>query len=122
MRQQGLPPLRALPVTNAREIRRAQRNAREQYENERRRFDSGLSTGLPRARTPGDARHGAGERVARPRRPQSSHRLFNRAVGGTFERHGINMPKLVFASFRHLWPSYGKVTGNPMIEKPAFGV
>jgi outer membrane protein TolC len=70
----------------------AQRNAREQYESERRRFDSGLSTVflvLERQTTLVTAQ--ASELRARADLNQAIA-LFHRAVGGTFEQHGINLP------------------------------
>jgi outer membrane protein TolC len=70
----------------------AQRNAREQYESERRRFDSGLSTVflvLERQTTLVTAQ--ASELRARADLNQAIA-LFHRAVGGTFEQHRINLP------------------------------
>jgi HAE1 family hydrophobic/amphiphilic exporter-1 len=70
----------------------AQRNAREQYESERRRFDSGLSTVflvLERQTTLVTTQ--AAELRARADLNQAIA-LFHRAVGGTFDQHGITLP------------------------------
>jgi HAE1 family hydrophobic/amphiphilic exporter-1 len=69
-----------------------QRNAQEQYDSERRRFDSGLSTVflvLERQTTLVTAQ--AAELRARADLNQAIA-SFNRAIGGTFERHGITAP------------------------------
>lgn len=70
----------------------AHRNAREQYDSERRRFDSGLSTVflvLERQTTLVTAQ--ASELRARADLNQAIA-LFHRAVGGTFEQHGVTLP------------------------------
>ncbi len=50
------------------------RYALEQYESEKRRFDSGLSTGVSRPRSPDVLRHRASARAARQGRPQPGDR------------------------------------------------
>jgi HAE1 family hydrophobic/amphiphilic exporter-1 len=70
----------------------AQRNAREQYESERRRFESGLSTVflvLERQTTLVTTQ--ATELRARADLNQAIA-LFHRAVGGTFEQHHVTLP------------------------------
>ena len=69
----------------------AHRNAREQYESERRRFESGLSTVflvLERQTTLVTAQ--AAELRARADLNQAIA-LLERAVGGTLERHGVKL-------------------------------
>ena len=69
----------------------ARRNSLEQYESERRRFESGLSTVflvLERQTTLVTAQ--AAELRARADLNQAVA-LFERAVGGTLERHGVKV-------------------------------
>ncbi len=69
----------------------ARRNAQEQYESERRRFDSGLSTVfLVLERQTALVTAQAAELRARADLNQAIA-LLERAIGGTLERHGVKL-------------------------------
>jgi HAE1 family hydrophobic/amphiphilic exporter-1 len=72
----------------------ARRNAQEQYESERRRFDSGLSTVFLVLERQTALVTAQGQELRARADLNQAAALLDRSVGGTLERHGVQMTAL----------------------------